>query len=166
MRVLSATCPCGAVELTLNHAPEFINDCDCSLCLRAGAIWGYYNTAETRITGATTVYVRDDRDTPAVETHSCITCNVTTHWHLTESFKQTTDDPNKMGVNMRLFKVEDKKGVELRFPDGKAWTGEGPYSYRKPAVIFRTRELVRPRVEFKTVRCCYLFPSAFFPNAA
>ena len=40
-----------------------------------------------------------------------------------------------MGVNMFLFPQEDLRGVEVRFPDGAAWSGEGAYGYRKAAVI-------------------------------
>jgi len=40
-----------------------------------------------------------------------------------------------MGVNMRLFDEDKLSGVELRFPDGKNWSGQGEYTYRKRAVI-------------------------------
>ena len=135
MGAISAACPCGAVTLKLAHAPDFINDCNCSLCRRAAARWGYYDASEIRITGETLSYVREDRVSPAVEIHACKTCEMTTHWRLTETYQITADAPGSMGVNMRLFRDEDLNGVELRFPNGKSWTGEGPFSYRKPPVV-------------------------------
>lgn len=135
MSEISATCSCGAVEVTLDHAPEFINDCNCSLCTRAAAHWGYFDASEIRVAGETRSYVREDRASPAVEIHGCKLCGVTTHWRLTDSFQKTAEAPGRMGVNMRLFRDADLNGVELRFPDGQAWRGEGPYGYRKAAVV-------------------------------
>jgi hypothetical protein len=35
---------------------------------------------------------------------------------------------------MRLFDPDELHGVEIRFPNGKEWTGEGPYEYRRAAI--------------------------------
>ncbi|MCW3848585.1 hypothetical protein OF829_15220 [Sphingomonas sp. LB-2] len=35
----------------------------------------------------------------------------------------------RMGVNMWLADESDLAGIELRFPDGKAWAGEGAFGY-------------------------------------
>jgi hypothetical protein len=40
-----------------------------------------------------------------------------------------------MGVNMRLADESDLDGVELRFPDGRAWPGEGDFVYVREALI-------------------------------
>jgi hypothetical protein len=40
-----------------------------------------------------------------------------------------------MGVNMRLADESDLAGVELRFPDGRAWPGEGDFVYVREALI-------------------------------
>jgi len=133
MRKLMASCQCGAVNIELNHKPDFVNDCNCSLCARFGALWGYYDPADVSIVGTTTSYVRPDRSAPVVEVHTCITCEVTTHWALTQAHQDSTGISDKMGVNMRLFDKSDLRGVELRFPDGLAWDGEQTYGYVKPA---------------------------------
>ncbi len=132
---LLAKCPCGGVTVKLDHTPDFINDCNCSLCTRLNARWGYFNTSDVYVTGATHTYVRPDRLNPVVEIHSCKTCSTTTHWCLTESHQKTTGVSDAMGVNMDIFADDDLRGVEMRFPDGAAWSGEGPYTYRKPSLI-------------------------------
>jgi hypothetical protein len=44
-----------------------------------------------------------------------------------------------MGVNMRLADERDLAGIELRYPDGQAWSGEGDFGYvREPRIIGRT----------------------------
>ena len=132
---LSTTCQCGGVKLNLQRAPEFINDCNCSLCSRSKANWGYFKPSEITILGLTSTYVRPDRNTPAVEIHVCQSCENTTHWVLTQTYQEQLGGNPKMGVNMFLFPQEDLRGVEVRFPDGAAWSGEGAYGYRKAAVI-------------------------------
>jgi len=38
-----------------------------------------------------------------------------------------------MGVNMWLADPRDMTGIELRFPDGQAWPGDGDFSYVREA---------------------------------
>jgi hypothetical protein len=40
-----------------------------------------------------------------------------------------------MGVNMRLADEKDLAGIELRYPDGRAWSGKGAFSYVQEAGI-------------------------------
>ena len=36
---------------------------------------------------------------------------------------------------MRLFDPEALTGIEIHYPDGKAWSGEGPFGFRKPSLV-------------------------------
>jgi hypothetical protein len=40
-----------------------------------------------------------------------------------------------MGVNMRLADEKDLAGIELRYPDGRAWSGKGGFGYVQEARI-------------------------------
>ena len=128
--MLDTTCHCGSVDVSIQHKPDFINDCNCSLCSKAGGLWGYYNLTEVKISGPTHSYSRIDYPNPAVEIHFCPLCGSTTHWVLTEDYKLRSGVSDRMGVNMRLFVEGDLAGVEVRFPDGKAWDGQGDYGPR------------------------------------
>ncbi|MEE9433658.1 MAG: aldehyde-activating protein [Sphingorhabdus sp.] len=100
------------------------------------AVWGYYAAADVEVVGETRGYSRSDYPDPAVRIHSCGACGVTTHWTLTEDFAaKHPEEAGRMGVNMRLFDDAAKAGVELRFPDGAAWDGEGEYGYVRDAVV-------------------------------
>ena len=131
---MTGACLCGAVSITLNARPEFINDCNCSLCRKAGAAWGYFPSSEVTVSGDTVSYVRTDKAAPGVAVHSCAACSATTHWVLIESFKQQHNLPDQTGVNMRLFDPDELSGIEVRYPDGKAWTGDGPFESRRAAM--------------------------------
>ena len=84
--------------------------------------------------GVTQSFTRQDRDEPVVQIHACTTCHSTTHWTLTATFKENSPDADRLGVNMRLFDHDQLIGIELRFPDGAAWSGEGDYDYRRAPI--------------------------------
>ena len=44
-----------------------------------------------------------------------------------------------MGVNMLLADERDLAGIELRYPDGRAWSGEGDFTYVREARIIGER---------------------------
>jgi len=132
---IKGQCHCGKIDIEISHSPEFINDCNCSLCRSSGALWGYYSACNVQIKGDTKSYGRADKASPAVQIHFCQSCGSTTHWTLTENYTEPSAMCGHMGVNMRLFDEDKLSGVELRFPDGKNWSGQGEYTYRKRAVI-------------------------------
>lgn len=131
---MTGNCLCGAVSVTIDDKPEFINDCNCSLCRKVGGVWGYFPSSSVKTIGNTFSFVRRDKKIPGVEVHSCKTCATTTHWVLTKSFKELNPSADRVGVNMRLFNPDELVGVEVRFPNGKDWVGEGPFGHRRTAV--------------------------------
>jgi hypothetical protein len=130
---MTGSCLCGAVSVTIEARPEFIHDCNCSLCRRAGAAWGYFSSGSVTISGNTTFFVRRDKSVAGAEVHSCERCAATTHFELTKSFKAQNPSADQVGVNMKLFDPDELEGVEVRFPDGRNWPGEGPFGYRRAA---------------------------------
>lgn len=132
---MTANCLCGAVSVTVSSKPEFIHDCNCSLCRKSGGAWGYFPTGEVATTGDTTSYLRLDKENAAAELQACTHCGTTTHWTFSKSFREQNESIDLMGVNMRLFDPNDLKGVEVRFPNGKDWSGDGPFEYRRDAMM-------------------------------
>lgn len=131
---MTGNCLCGAVSVTIDVRPDYINDCNCSLCRKVGGAWGYFPSASVTTGGETVAFVRRDKPAAGVEVHSCSTCGATTHWVLTQTFQEQNKSVDQMGVNMRLFDPDELMGVEVRFPNGKDWPGEGPFGYRRPAM--------------------------------
>lgn len=108
-------CHCGAVRLAVPRRPDYVNDCNCSLCRTHGALWAYYRPDEIVVSGETRAYVRADAPEPALRTHFCGHCGSTTHW--------SPIDPalERAGVNVKLFPAEFSDGVEIRQIDGASW---------------------------------------------
>lgn len=132
---MQASCLCGAVRVSLARKPEYINDCNCSLCRRAGGAWGYYSNQDVNISGETSYFLRSDIENPAVAAHFCPSCGTSTHWALSEAYQRANPGLDRVGVNMKLFAPKDLIGIEIRFPDGDGWTGKRPPGVRREPVL-------------------------------
>jgi hypothetical protein len=124
---MNLTCHCGQIRLTLRKRPDYINECNCTLCSKTGVRWAYFHPSEVSVEGNATGYSRD-KPNPGALIHFCAKCGSTTHFTLTENsiakFGNTL-----MGVNMWLADEQDLAGIELRYPDGRNWPGEGDFGY-------------------------------------
>jgi len=116
--MLEATCHCGAVRITVRGAPEFVVDCNCSICRRNGALWAFYEPEAVVLIGHpenTTQYVWGQR---SIRTMHCNTCGCVTHWEPVEG-----SAGNRLGVNARNFDPSLVQGVKVRKFDGAdTWT--------------------------------------------
>jgi hypothetical protein len=133
--MLKLSCHCGQIRIETAKRPDFVNECNCTLCAKTGVRWGYFDPSEVGVEGRTTGYCRDDKDDPNAQVHFCPTCGATTHFTLTASAVSRFGN-TMMGVNMRLADERDLAGLELRFPDGEAWSGEGAFGYVRRVRIF------------------------------
>ena len=128
------SCSCGAVRIEIRRRPDHINACNCTLCRKSGARWAYFHPEDVTVHGETVGHRRADKPVPAAEIRFCGLCGSTTHFVLTEDaivrFGNT-----QTGVNMWLAEERDLAGVEVRYPDGRAWPGHGPFAYVKASRI-------------------------------
>ena len=134
MIMLKLACLCGQIRVETAKPPDFIHECNCTLCRKAGARWGYFHPSEVRVEGEADGYCREDKDDPGALLQFCGTCGSTTHFVLTQSAVAKHGNVI-MGVNMRLADESDLAGIELRYPDGRAWSGEGAFGYVQEARI-------------------------------
>lgn len=132
--MLNLSCHCGQIRVKIEKRPDHVNECNCTLCSKTGARWAYFHPSEVSVEGVTSGYCRDDKSEPAAMVRFCANCGSTTHFTLTESAVAKFGN-SMMGVNMRLADERDLAGVELRYPDGQAWAGEGAFGYVREAQI-------------------------------
>jgi hypothetical protein len=94
----SASCHCGAIRYTVDDAPEWLLDCNCSRCRCYGALMAYYPQSAVKFEHApdTLIYTWGDRD---LEFHHCRTCFCFTHYTVAD-----VSDAPKIGLNARLMK--------------------------------------------------------------
>ena len=132
--MLKLSCLCGQVRIEVGKRPEFVHECNCALCEKTGARWGYFHPDEVSVEGSTTGYCRADKDDPSAQVRFCSTCGATTHFVLTPNAASQFGN-TLMGVNMWLADAEDLAGIELRYPDGRGWSGSGDFAYVREARI-------------------------------
>ncbi|CAK7199198.1 hypothetical protein SEUCBS139899_001871 [Sporothrix eucalyptigena] len=139
--MITSSCHCGRVRITVPGPPEFRNDCRCTVCYKYGANWGYYIKKDVTITiqgketsaadlsfSKTTpldgldLYIRNINAEPTTTGNAarghlafnrCAHCGCMTHW--IGILPDQAVDPNaQVGVNTRLMDEADLQGVEQR----------------------------------------------------
>lgn len=131
---MTNTCTCGSVTITIKKKPDYVYDCDCNLCRKSGAAWGYFASDQVEADGQTIAFARKDKSIPIVDIHFCTVCGSTTHFTLTDAYQAEHPDVDQTGVNMRLFDLDQLDGVEIQYPSGSAWSGEGPFGFRRESM--------------------------------
>ncbi|MBM4385890.1 MAG: GFA family protein [Deltaproteobacteria bacterium] len=126
--MIRAACHCTAVRFEIAEQPEWVLDCNCTICRRYGALWTYFEGADqakllaTPSRDATEAYVWGDR---ILEFRRCRTCGCVYHM-------QTADAQQVIfGLNARLIPTLDPARVRIvqmnNSHSGYFWTrSDGP----------------------------------------
>jgi hypothetical protein len=138
MKPLKLSCHCGQIRIEIKKLPDYINECNCTLCSKSGARWGYFHPSAVGIEGRARGYCREDKTDPNAQIQFCAKCGSTTHFTLTANAASKFGN-SVMGVNMRLADERELAGIELRYPDGQAWSGEGDFGYVRESRIIGQR---------------------------
>ena len=116
--MLCATCHCGAIRIEIPEPPQTVTNCNCSLCRRLGALWGYYPVGSVRVSGhpeQTEAYIWGDK---TLRTVRCRNCGCVTHWEPLDPQAH-----GKLGVNIRNFEPDALGPFRIRRFDGaESWT--------------------------------------------
>jgi hypothetical protein len=116
--MLVADCHCGRIRIEVAGAPEYLIDCNCSICRRYGALWAFYPLQGARIQGAAEHadgYIWGEK---TITTFRCSHCGCVTHW---EPLQPRTD--SKFAINARLLAPDALREVRVRRFDGAdSWT--------------------------------------------
>jgi hypothetical protein len=113
---ISAKCHCGQIEIIVRELPEYLGHCNCSICRRYEALWGYYppDAVSINLNGSrTSSYIWGDRE---VEFHRCENCGCITHYSTTELCPEPI-----VAVNFRMVEPSLYKQVFIKEIDGASY---------------------------------------------
>jgi hypothetical protein len=113
VKVIEGSCHCGAVSFTYPRLPDWLTECNCSVCRRYSTLWAYARVNEITISSAddaTVAYIHGDK---TLAMHSCKTCGCTTHWIGLDG-----DESSKMAVNFRMCDPDAFTNIRVRKFDG------------------------------------------------
>jgi hypothetical protein len=111
--MLTATCHCGAVRVTVPRTPRTVTDCNCSICRRYGVLWAYYKASTVRVEAeprAIDAYAWGRKNLRFVR---CANCGCVMCWQ-----RVSPDPERKMGVNARNFEPAALRSARRRPFDG------------------------------------------------
>ncbi len=108
---MKATCHCGAVELEveLSDGLNTARRCDCSFCMRRGAVAVSVDLAKLRILKGEETLSHYSFNTHTAHHYFCSICGVYTH-------HQRRSNPNQYGIN-----AANLEGIYLPDLDPVAW---------------------------------------------
>ena len=109
--MIGASCHCGAVTLAIDLPPEWVADCNCSICRSYGVLWAYYRASDVRVAASVPIDVYS-WGAETLRFHRCSECGCVTHW--------TKVDPaiDRIGINARLMPPDILAAARIRRLDG------------------------------------------------
>lgn len=112
---MKLTCHCKNIQIEV-QVPNDLNCCNCSICSRYQALWGYYEPSSVQIEMGSVgenVYTWNDRE---IEFVRCAGCGCVTHYRTLPGGR----DP-KIGVNFRMAPEEALAKIPVRYSNGRAF---------------------------------------------
>ncbi|WP_434360773.1 aldehyde-activating protein [Parasalinivibrio latis] len=107
------SCHCGEVNIVVYQKPQSLTRCNCSLCQRYSAVWGYFKPVDVEIdanTGSLDTYCWGDK---MINFNRCKTCGCVTHYTLTS---KTQND--KVGINFNMGDSSLINEIPIKYFDG------------------------------------------------
>lgn len=106
-------CHCGRMSFTVATLPETVTHCNCSICRRYNAVWGYYQRHEVTLADcddAATAYRWNDE---VIDFVHCRFCGCMTHY---EDVDKLPD--SRVAVNFRMCPEAIWQDIRVRLFDG------------------------------------------------
>lgn len=114
--MLTATCHCGKVRLETPRWPRKLTLCNCSVCRRYGAIWGYFRRKAVLVSDEQGVLVPYAWGSANIEFHHCGACGCVMHH---SRVRRRDDGTDTLAINLRNADEPNLvSGLPVRMLDG------------------------------------------------
>jgi hypothetical protein len=109
----SGQCHCGNVTLTIRRLTNVATKCNCSLCRRYAALWGYLTEPEVNIAVGKYELKSYEHGDKCISFQHCSNCGCVTHY---TSTPQSRSD--RVAVNYNMFSGDLIEAIQIRYFDG------------------------------------------------
>ncbi len=110
---MKLNCHCGAIKIEVAKSPHSLTSCNCSICSRYSALWGYYEPNEVTLTCNDNDLSKYSWGEKSIYFCHCNKCGCVTHY---ESSPEV-ENP-KTVVNFRMAKSDFIESIKVRKFDG------------------------------------------------
>lgn len=115
--MIQASCHCGNVSISIKQPPKNLISCNCSICQRLGALWGYFLPEDITINtkqNPSKAYQWGDKN---IDFQHCSNCGCTTHYIPTQDSGR-----ENIAVNFRMVDKAICEVINVKYFDGaKTW---------------------------------------------
>ena len=112
----TASCHCGNVQLKIEKMASSISSCNCSICSRYAALWGYHSSEQVLIElgefGLKSYRWGDEM----IDFFACSHCASITHSITLEKSKM-----DRLAINYRMFDLKLYQDLTVNKIDGASW---------------------------------------------
>ena len=114
--IIKGSCHCGDTYWLLSGPPGSITACNCTLCVRYGALWAYdYEGERVSLHGQVSSYTRVGKTDPTLEIKFCHRCACVLSWR---GLRVDAIGRRRMAVNIRLAPAEAVASLPIDHFDG------------------------------------------------
>jgi len=111
--MFNAECHCKNIKLLATEPPATLTSCNCSICNRLGALWGYFDEGNVQVVCNEKQIDKYSWGDEKYTYHRCRRCGCTTHYTCTEK------NGNKIvAINCRMAPLSDIADIVVRSFDG------------------------------------------------
>lgn len=104
------SCHCGNVQLSFYSWPESVTCCNCSICRRYAALWGYFQPQDVTVEVANEIVAYRWGD-GCIDFHHCAMCGCVTHYESADN-----SSTQRTAINFRM--ADGLKSSEVKYFDG------------------------------------------------
>lgn len=111
--MIQGQCHCGNVKLSIPQLTENATSCNCSICSRYAAVWGYFTESDVQTSVGDQGISSYSYGDKMINFNRCNQCGCITH------YTSTNPSPSsRVAVNYRMFNSDMLGQVNIRYFDG------------------------------------------------
>jgi len=111
--MITASCHCGNITISVPDTIETVTSCNCSICSKYAALWAYFTAEQVKVNAPVDTIGNYCWGDKTVNFHHCKQCGCVTHYTSVEQGHNV-----RVAVNFRLLDAKALSAFKIRYFDG------------------------------------------------